>query len=49
MGGITCPGEDAGMCDSKIRKGYEGACESCPLRYEDSFESFRKWHPEGAN
>lgn len=27
----TCPGEDAGHCDSAIRGEYEGPCEGCPL------------------
>ena len=27
----TCPAEDAGYCDSTLR-GYEGPCETCPLK-----------------
>lgn len=30
--GWTCPGEDAGYCDSIVRKGYEGPCVECPYR-----------------
>lgn len=30
--GWTCPGEDAGRCDSALRKGFEGPCIECPLR-----------------
>ena len=30
----TCPGEDAGACDSCVRGDYEGPCEMCPLRKE---------------
>ena len=44
MGIITCPGEDAGYCDSIVRKGYEGPCEKCPLVYISSFEEYRRWH-----
>ena len=28
----TCPAEDAGYCDSMLRNGYEGPCETCPLK-----------------
>lgn len=48
MGIITCPGEDLGYCGSDVRKGYEGPCESCPLKYVDSFANYREWHEEVA-
>ena len=46
MGVITCPGEDAECCDSRVRKGYDGTCENCPLKYVDSFQAYQAWHSE---